>query len=478
MPQWLISHRWLLLGVLFSGLLLLLAACGDDEGDGETPAATTEAAEESPLAPCEGGPGVEGTGEALKIGVLVPYTGALSTFGPEYESSAKLAAKCINNAGGVNGGEVEIITGDDQTAAQGAVTEATRLVDVEGVSVIVGGAASSVSVAVAESVSAPNEVLQISPASTSPSLTAANDNDFLFRTPISDAAQGVVLAQMVSEDLGFTSVCAMYVNNAYGQGLVNQFEKSFTEAGGTLTAKVPHDDAQAVSYQAQLQECTAAGPEALVAISYPVGQATVYLREAIEGGLIDQFVFVDGTKDDEMLSELGWEQFDGMKGTAAGALKLEFGDEFDTNYEAEYGEAYQVPFVREAFDAVVVSALAAAAAGTNTDGAAIRDALRDVSNAPGTEYGPGIIESPTDLTAALEAAAGGEDIDYSGASGSVDFDDNGDVLFGAIEVWSVDAANEDLVTEEIFAVDLEAGTVESIGAPEAAEEEEAATPTP
>jgi ABC-type branched-subunit amino acid transport system substrate-binding protein len=413
---------------------------------------------------------VEGTGEALKIGVLVPFTGALSTFGPEYENATRLAAKCINNAGGVNGGEVEIVTGDDGTAAQQAVTEATRLVDIEGVTVIVGGAASSVSLAVAESVSAPNEILQISPASTSPSLTAANDEDFLFRTPISDAAQGVVLAQLISEDLAFTSVCAMYVNNPYGQGLVNQFEESFTAAGGTVTAKVPHDDAQAVSYQAQLQECTADDPEALVAISYPVGQATVYLREAIEAGSVDQFVFVDGTKDDEMFGALGWDQFDGMQGTAAGALKLEFGDEFDTNYEAEYGEAYQVPFVREAFDAVIVASLAAAAAGTNTDGAAIRDALRDVSNAPGTEYGPGIIESDADLAAALEAAAGGEDIDYSGASGSVDFDDNGDVLFGAIEVWSVDAANEDLVTEEIFSVDLETGTVESIGAPEPAED--------
>jgi ABC-type branched-subunit amino acid transport system substrate-binding protein len=270
----------------------------------------------------------------------------------------------------------------------------------------------------------------------------------------------------------------MYVNNPYGQGLVNQFEESFTDAGGTLTAKVPHDDAQAVSYQGQLQECTTGDPEALVAISYPVGQGTVYLREAIEGGLVDQFVFVDGTKDDEMFAELGWDQFDGMRGTAASALKLEFGEEFDDNYEAEYGDRYQVPFVREAFDAVVVIALAASAAGTNTESVAIRDALRDVSNAPGTEYGPGIIESPTDLAAALEAAAGGEDIDYSGASGSVDFDDNGDVLFGAIEVWSIDAANEELVTEEIFSVDLETGTVESIGAPEEEPDEDGGGASP
>src|SRR5687767_2395297 len=115
MPHRILRHRLSLLGVICAGLLLALAACGDDEGDGgETPAATTPE-EESPAAeaPCEGGPGVEGTGETLKIGLLAPFTGSLSTFGPEYENSVNLAAKCINNAGGVNGGEVEIVTGDE-----------------------------------------------------------------------------------------------------------------------------------------------------------------------------------------------------------------------------------------------------------------------------------------------------------------------------------------------------------------------------
>ena len=44
MPQLLLRNRWLMLGVLFSALLAF-AACGDDEGDGETPAATTEEAD-------------------------------------------------------------------------------------------------------------------------------------------------------------------------------------------------------------------------------------------------------------------------------------------------------------------------------------------------------------------------------------------------------------------------------------------------
>ncbi len=456
MPHWLSRYRWLWVAAVVLVAILAFVACGGDgEEGGETPAVG-----ETPVVgkPCEGGPG-PGSGAALKIGVLVPFTGALATFGPEYENAVRLAAKCINNVGGVNGGPVEISTGDTATNPETGVSEANRLVDVEGVAAIVGAAASSVSLAVAESVTGPKQILQISPASTSPALTEANDSDFLFRTPISDAAQGVVLAQLVYDDLGFTSVCDMYVNNAYGQGLSAQFAETYAALGGTVTKSVPHDDAQAVSYASQLNQCVEGNPQALVAISYPTGQATVYLKEALEGALINQFVFVDGTRDDEMFTELGWDKFDGMFGTSPGALESEFGAAFDAAYTAEYGALFQVPFVREAFDAAIVISLAAAAAGTNTDSVAIRDSLRDVSNRPGTVYGP---PGADDLAAALDGAAAGTDIDYQGASGSVDFNAEGDVTFGAIDVWKVDGAAQKIVTQRRVSVDLNTGEVKPL----------------
>jgi ABC-type branched-subunit amino acid transport system substrate-binding protein len=450
-----ISWRWLLVGALVA-LLAVAVACGDDDDDDGDPTETTAGEPSDGVAkPCEDGPGVTGLLDNLKVGVLVPFTGALATFGPEYENAARLAAKCINDAGGVNGGSVEIVTGDTATAAEQGVSEATRLVDVEGVVGIVGAASSAVTLAVAESVTGPSQVLHISPASTSPALSAANDDDFLFRTPISDAAQGVLLAQLIADDLGFTSVCAMYVNNAYGEGLLDSFTTAYEAGGGSVTASVAHDDAQAVSYAAQLEQCTEGDPEALVAISYPVGQATVYLREALEGSVISEFVFVDGTRDDEMFAELGWENFDGMQGTAPGALTTDFGEDFDELYTAEYGEIYQTPFVREAYDATVAIVLAAAAAESSTDSVAIRDSLRDVSNPPGDVFGPGA----DDVGDAVVAAAAGTDIDYQGASGSVDFDVNGDITFGAIEIWQVDAANEAINVIQRFSVDLTTGEV-------------------
>ena len=450
MAQWLVSHRWL--GIMVVALVALVAfvACGDDEEEKATasPGGTSPAATVAPQGP-------------LKIGLLLDFTGALASFGPEEEKAAKLAIKHINAAGGVLGKPVEAVTGDSQTSPQAGVAEARRLIDIEKVHAIVGSLGSSVTAAVAESVTVPAKIPQISHASTSPALTKVADNDFLFRVPISDAAQGIVLANLVYEDLGYKKVCAMYVNNAYGQGLEESFEKAYEAAGGTVTAAVSHaDQTAATTYVSELNQCVKDDPEALVAISYPVGQGQVYLKEAIEQSLIDKFVFVDGTKDDEMFTALGWSTFDGMKGTSPGSLPPEdFSKKFDEAYLAEYGSLYKVPFTKEAYDAVIAIALAAEKA-KSTDGTKIRDALRDIGNAPGVAVG----SPPAGIKAALEAVRAGTDIDYQGAGGSVEWDENGDVLLGAIDVWHVDAAGQTFVTDKTFKVDLEAATVEEITA--------------
>jgi len=445
MPQWLTRHKWLWIVAMALVVLLAFAACGDDEEEeGVTPAeGETPAADETPTA----------TGP-LKIGILVSYTGDLSDFGPAHENSAKLAVKEINAAGGVLGQPIEVVTGDDGTDPSQGATEATRLVEVENVDVILGALSSGVTLQIAESVTGPSGVLQISPASTSPGLTEANDSDFLFRTTISDAAQGVVLAQLAS-DLGLTSVCNLYINNAYGEGLSDSFTAAFEALGGTITAAVSHES-EAPTYATELGDCTAGGPEALAAIAYPES-AGVFLREAVEAGSVDTFLFVDGTKSSDMIADLGWANFDGMNGTAPSALDLPTGAAFEAAYSAEYGETPPLPFMREMYDAVYLSALAAESAGS-TDPTAIRDALRDVANPEGDVVNPGT----EGFTAALAAIEAGNDINYEGAAGPVDLDANGDVLIGAIETWHVDAAAEDLVTDEVFKVDLTTGEVTKI----------------
>src|SRR3972149_6635561 len=163
------------------------------------------------------------------------------------------------------------------------------------------------------------------------------------------------------EDLGFEKVCTMYVNNAYGLGLSENFATAFEAAGGTVTAQISHpDQTAATTYESELTQCVADDPEALVAISYQVGQAQVYLKEALEKAIIDTFVFVDGTRDAKMFEALGWAEFDGLKGTSPGALPpSDFTTKFNEQYTAEYGSLDKVPFTREASEAGLVISPAA-----------------------------------------------------------------------------------------------------------------------
>ncbi|HET7056037.1 MAG TPA: ABC transporter substrate-binding protein [Thermomicrobiales bacterium] len=380
----------------------------------------------------------------LRIGTLFPFTGDLSDFGPAFWNAAELAANQINAGGGVNGKPIELVRADTATSPQQAVEEARRLVDVEGVPAMIGPAGSGEALPVAESIAGPSHVLVISPSATSPALSIANDDDFFFRTTISDAAQGVVMADLAHEQ-GYTTACVFYLNNAYGQGLSDAFAKQFTSDGGTVTAQVPHEGEQA-SYASELATCTADNPDVMIAISYPES-GRIFLRELVESGNVPALIFSDGLKSSDLFQELGWEQFEGDYGTAPGSAETEIGKAFDQAWQEAYGALPSYPYLRETYDAVYVIALAAQQA-HSVDATGIRDALRGVANAPGTVVTPGT-EGWKKAVAALDA---GEDIDYEGAVGPLNFDQNGDVDKGTIVIWQI--KNGEIVTAETREIDL------------------------
>jgi ABC-type branched-subunit amino acid transport system substrate-binding protein len=369
--------------------------------------------------------------DAVKIGTLIPLTGPLAEFGPNFRKAADLAAADLQAAGLT----VQLIHADDETSAIPAVAAARKLVDVDKVPAIVGAAASGVTVPVAESVTIPSKVLQISNASTSPLISvlpADQGQDFLFRTCPSDALQGVVLGKLATE-LKHKKAAAMYVNNPYGQGLAEQFQRSFEKRGGKVVAMVPHDEAPAPSYVAELRKAVRDKPDVLAAISYP-GHASIYLREAIEGNYIKKFLFCDGTKSLEVVKAIGEKNAEGMMGTAPGSVLTSGYNVFIAGYGKAYGEVPPLPFMTNIYDAVALIGLAIKAAqvdgATQMTGMAIRDRLRKVANPPGDAVGPGA----ADLKKALQLLEDKKEINYEGAAGSCDFDDNGDVVT-PIEVW-------------------------------------------
>ena len=365
--------------------------------------------------------------EALKIGFLADFSGPLAEFGPAIQTGVELAIKHVNDAGGIHGLPVELVVGDDKTDQTAAVEEARRLIEVEGVSAIVGPLASGVTVAVAESVAAAAEVVVISPSATSPSVTAANDDGFLFRSTTSDAAQGVILADLATQE-GIDNIGIVYLNDAYGQGLADAFEGSF---GGTVT-KASFEDG-AASYLAELQAAAAGGAETLLAIGYPT-QASVFLRESIENDVFANYLFVDGTKSLDLVTEFG-DAIEGAKGTApTGGPETPARQAWDAAYTAEVGEIPNLPFIREAYDAVIAIALAAELAGSN-DGAEIRDALTEVGAPGGDQFLPGA----EGVAAALDAVRDGDDVDFEGAATTLNWNEDGDVTTGYIGIWQYSA---------------------------------------
>jgi ABC-type branched-subunit amino acid transport system substrate-binding protein len=378
--------------------------------------------------------------------MLFDYTGSLGEFGPNMETGAQLALKQINAAGGVLGKPVQLIKADAGTDPQKATAAANQLVSVQGVQAIVGCLSSGVTIAVAEGVAVPNKIVMISPASTSPALTNDKDNDFLFRTVLSDAAQGVVLADWAWEQ-GYKKVATFYTNNAYGKGLSDQFVKSFEAKGGTITAAVSHEQQQP-SYLSELQKAVAGNPEVMVAISYPA-EGSIYIKEAIENNLIKKFLFVDGTKSADIIKAVGAAALEGTTGTSPSAVENAAATvKFDADYKAEYGkDVPDLPYVRESYDAVIAIALAAEAA-KSTDPTKIRDNLRKVDGPPGEK----ITAGAAGVQQALTAIRAGTDIDFEGAANSDNFDKNGDVLTGDIEIFKITGGTFETI--KVVPVDL------------------------
>ena len=394
--------RILLVLVMVLSLVAAMVACGEEE-EAATP---------------------------LKIGQLNSFTGDLSDFGGPHRDAAQLAIDHVNQAGGVMGELVTLVARDTSTNPVVGVDAAKAIVNVDNVVAVVGALSSGVTIAVANSVTVPAGVLQITAASTNPGIKVLDDDDLLFRTTVGDSAQGAVLGRLAME-LGYETASVMYVNNAYGAGLAEAFKDTFEEEGGSVLAMVAHEQVQP-SYASELVKATEGDPDVMLCVSYPES-GQIYLREALEGGYIDTFLFCDGTKSTDMNEAVGWGALSGTYGTNAGSEETEVSRQFTLAFERTFGFVPPLPYLDTTYDAVVLICLAAEMAGTTTDSAAIRDALRGVANPPGEVVGPGI----DSIKRALELIADGKDINYEGAGGSQDFDESGNV-FSTIEVWKIE----------------------------------------
>lgn len=404
--------------LLASGLTL--AACGEkkeEQAAAGNETATAPAAATNEAATTAAAPAAAPAGDT-KVGILFDVTGPIASFIPPMMDSVKLAEKEINDGGGLLGGKMVTVIGDTTGSTQGAVDAATKLVNVENVPVVVGALMSGTTLAAANAVTIPSGVLQISPTATSPDFTTLDDKDYVFRIVPSDAYQGVVLAKLVL-DQGIKKVALTYANNDYATPLATGFAAAYKAGGGTITAEVKHEEKQQ-SYAAELGTLAKDKPEALVLIAYAGDSGTTIVKEALENGLFTRFIGTDGLRDNKLIEQIGADNLKTSFFTSPSAPESDASKKFEELYTAAYQSSKDKIFIGQTYDSVMLAALAVEKAGS-TDRVKVRDALREVANAPGEKILPG------EWKKAKELIDAGKDVDYSGATGEMEFDANGDI---------------------------------------------------
>jgi ABC-type branched-subunit amino acid transport system substrate-binding protein len=385
-------------------LALGVAACGDD--DDET----------------GGGGGGDGQLE-LTIGNLVPLTGDLAPYGPAGEKAGDLAVEQIDSAikkAGVDH-TVELVTEDGASDDQGGVQAARKLI-ADGATCISGDYASTATVSVARSVTVPEGVMLISPASTADALSDLDDDGLFARTAPPDGLQGKALADRMEQELGGLQGKTINIgarNDLYGTGFADSLEAELEERGATVAEKVVYDPEQP-SYNSEAGQLTSGNPDNFVIIDFPETFAKLGPALARTGNWEPTQTFItDGLSSTDLTELLGPEATEGMLGTAPGTFAGDAPDSFDALYMKAPGPERNL-FDSTTFDDVILCYLGAVAAGSS-DGDAIAEAIVDVTAPGGAKY------TFEQLPEAIEALESGEDIDYEGASGPVDWDENGDL---------------------------------------------------
>jgi branched-chain amino acid transport system substrate-binding protein len=398
-----------------------LAACGDDGGGGGE------------------------TSLDLTIGDLVPLTGDLSDFGPPGRKAADLALDQIQAAVEEVGADhqVKVVHEDSQTDPQAGVQAARKLVDAENAPCIAGAWASSVSIPVARSVSIRENVLQISPASTSDEITGLEDDGLMNRTSPPDRFQGPTLATAMEDALGGAQGKTVNIgarNDAYGTGLSDTFTAAWEEKGGRIGERVVYDPEQP-SYNSEARQIAAGNPDAWVIIDFPETYAKVGPALVRTGDWDPAKSFVtDGLASGDLPKDAGREATEGMRGTAPGSPDTGSASEaFDKLYTDAPGPDRQT-FDAQNFDAVILCYLAAVAAGS-TDGADMAGELQDITGPGGDKY------TWEQLPDAIRALQDGNDIDYEGAAGPIDLNEDGDPVSGVYDLFRYRNGEVDIFDE-------------------------------
>lgn len=377
----------------------------------------------------DGGDG--GSTEPIVVGADIPFSGDLSDFGGPMLNAMQMAVKDINDAGGPLGREFQVNDEDSGTDTTQGVNAANKLVNTDDVDALIGAVSSGVTISIAQSVTVPNDVIHLNSASSSPSISSLDDDDLLYRTRTNDRFVAKVMARII-ENEGADSAAVIYVNNDFGKELANTFESNFE---GETTATVGFSSGQS-SYDQVLSEAFSDDPDYIAFAGYPESGTTM-LSQWNEGGYGGNWVLHTSMLSQDVIENVGADVLEGMFGVRTKPPTGDATQAFVDDYEEAYPDADVFsPYSWNSYDSLVSYALAVHAAGS-TDSSAVKEQMRNVSNAPGEAVSYGAFGE------GASALDDGAEIDYSGPSGNVDFDENGDVASDMVIVEVSDGEFQD-----------------------------------
>lgn len=429
------TRRWL---AVASAVTLVVAGCssGGSTADGPvgvtsapaagttaaTSAVATSAAGTSAAATSAAGTSAAGTsataggdcGPAIKIGIVTEFTGELGQFGTTSKEGFDYAVKQVKDSGALPAGwTIETVVGDGKTNPQEALRVATAMVQNDKVSAILGPSSGPIMAMV--KLSERYQVPIISQFAGTVNLDSVGGK-WLYRTVASDTSDGLAAAKWLTES-GAKSVVLLVQNDESTVSPARVMEQTFSDSGGKVLASVKYNAGQP-SYQTVVQQAVDAHPDAIFLAGGQESGVTI-MKELVAAGFSgDKVLTTADMAVPEVITALGADIAEGMQTeTPMGDDDRKEFQDFSAAFKADLGHEPGL-FVANAYDALILVALAAVAAGS-TCSADVNAHLREVANAPGTAV--------TNFADGAKALADGQEINYEGASGPVDFDETGTV---------------------------------------------------
>ena len=251
------------------------------------------------------GCGSKESGDTIKVGANFELTGNVANYGNATIEGLQLAIDEANEAGGINGKKIELVSVDDKSEAAESINAPTKLISDDDVKVIVGPATTGLELAETQTAT-DAKVPIIAPCATSPEATVENGKvkPYVFRSCFIDPQQGEVMATFAAKELK-AKTAVIYVDNSsdYSKNLAKVFKEKFEAAGG----KVVMEEAflqKDQDFKATLTKLKTANADVMFVPAYyeEVGKI---VKQAREMGINSAILGTDGWDDTKVVDIAG-----------------------------------------------------------------------------------------------------------------------------------------------------------------------------